>query len=302
MPPSATPGYLGKLHVKRGEPPCPFWRREEKEAGVFGKAGKQMGAKGLSPPTQGHGWPRSHLLQAGHLTIIDLSCPCVTAEAACSLFNVCLSLFLEQESTIGRVIALDEAHKYMTDTAECETLTQALLTTIRLQRHQGARVIISTQEPTISPKLLDLCSVTIVHRFTSPHWLRALKSHLAGATVLNKSHCVANADLGYSVDGSPICQDVGMELFAQILALRTGEALLFAPSAAVDVLTGTANDAMTKTPSSVPNSEDFLAPTVITGNGDADSVTDLLRLEHGFMKIYVRKRITQDGGGSVMAG
>jgi len=55
-------------------------------------------------------------------------------------------------------------------------------------------------------------------------------------------------------------------------------------------------------PSSVPNSEDFLAPTVITGNGDADSVTDLLRLEHGFMKIYVRKRITQDGGGSVMAG
>ncbi|KAJ6436754.1 Nitrogen assimilation transcription factor nit-4 [Purpureocillium lavendulum] len=47
---------------------------------------------------------------AGQLTIVDLSCPCVTAEAACALFNICLSLFLEQPSTIGRVVALDEAH------------------------------------------------------------------------------------------------------------------------------------------------------------------------------------------------
>ncbi|KAJ4011518.1 hypothetical protein NW752_008522 [Fusarium irregulare] len=32
-------------------------------------------------------------LKAGQLTIVDLSCPCVTAEAACSLFNICLSRF-----------------------------------------------------------------------------------------------------------------------------------------------------------------------------------------------------------------
>ncbi|KAI6610416.1 hypothetical protein MCOR14_011963 [Pyricularia oryzae] len=51
--------------------------------------------------------------EAGKLTIVDLSCPCVPAQTACSLFNICLSLFLEQESKIGRVVALDEAHKFM---------------------------------------------------------------------------------------------------------------------------------------------------------------------------------------------
>ncbi|KAK7431678.1 hypothetical protein QQZ08_001897 [Neonectria magnoliae] len=29
--------------------------------------------------------------KAGQLTIVDLSCPCVTAEVACSLFGICLS-------------------------------------------------------------------------------------------------------------------------------------------------------------------------------------------------------------------
>ncbi|KAK3331156.1 hypothetical protein B0H66DRAFT_598651 [Apodospora peruviana] len=100
---------------------------------------------------------------------VDLSCPCVTAELAYSLSNICLSLFLEQDSAkVGRVVALDEAHKYMNELAECQTLTENLLSTIRLQRHLGARVLIATQEPTISHKLLDLCSVTVVHRFTSP--------------------------------------------------------------------------------------------------------------------------------------
>jgi hypothetical protein len=50
-------------------------------------------------------------IKPGSLTIVDLSCPCVTAEGACSIFNICLSLFLEQHTTVGRVIGLDEAHK-----------------------------------------------------------------------------------------------------------------------------------------------------------------------------------------------
>jgi len=51
------------------------------------------------------------ITQPGHLTIVDLSCPCVTPENACSLFNICLSLFVEQSSAGGRIVALDEAHK-----------------------------------------------------------------------------------------------------------------------------------------------------------------------------------------------
>ncbi|TQS33431.1 hypothetical protein Golomagni_06225, partial [Golovinomyces magnicellulatus] len=73
--------------------------------------------------------------KAGRLTIVDLSCPCITAAMACSLFTICLSLFIEQKSNIGRVVALDEAHKYMTDSVESQQLTESLLSTIRLQRH-----------------------------------------------------------------------------------------------------------------------------------------------------------------------
>ena len=42
---------------------------------------------------------------------MDLSCPCISAETACSMFNTCLSIFLEQDMTTGRVVVLDEAHK-----------------------------------------------------------------------------------------------------------------------------------------------------------------------------------------------
>jgi hypothetical protein len=47
----------------------------------------------------------------GSLTIVDLSCPFVDENAACALFSICLSLFLERRSAGGRIIGLDEAHK-----------------------------------------------------------------------------------------------------------------------------------------------------------------------------------------------
>ena len=46
----------------------------------------------------------------GSLTIIDLTDPLVDAASACSLFDICLGIFLE-DGQVGRVIALDEAHK-----------------------------------------------------------------------------------------------------------------------------------------------------------------------------------------------
>ena len=49
--------------------------------------------------------------KAGELTIVDLSCPFVEEGAACALFNICLQLFLEGRQDIGRLVALDEAHK-----------------------------------------------------------------------------------------------------------------------------------------------------------------------------------------------
>lgn len=194
-------------------------------------------------------------------------------------------------------MALDEAHKYMNDSGEASALTEQLLATIRLQRHLGARVVISTQEPTVSPRLLDLCSVTVVHRFTSPEWLRALRRHLAGAEetagMLARAAGGAGAgsDSGASSDsgvddvldglvdtvGTLSLKDPGVamgqmqaaaSLFAQIVELRVGEALMFSPNA----LVGVGSDGAAR------------------------------KLGSGMLKVRVRNRVTEDGGRSVMAG
>lgn len=258
--------------------------------------------------------------EPGRLTIVDLSCPCITDMTACALFNICLSLFLEQDSEVGRIVALDEAHKYMKDSAECQILTESLLSAIRLQRHLAARVFISTQEPTISPKLMDLCSVTIVHRFTSPEWLNALQSHLAGASKLAGSIERSSA----SVPSTARRPDAPLaDIFAQIVRLRTGEALLFAPSAAigmrmeaVKVMKPTeagrlfADDSTSSTESHESESElvsKWMQPVAASLNGKRAMPPKKLRpvealcLAYGVLKIHIRQRVTADGGKSIFA-
>lgn len=182
---------------------------------------------------------------------------------ACLLFNICLSLFLEQKSDVGRVVALDEAHKYLGQSGESQVLTESLLQAVRLQRHLGVRMFISTQEPTISPKLLDLCTVTIVHRFSSPDWLRTLRRHLANEDATP----VDGAD-----SATPGQTRAATNLFFRITALRTGHGLVFAPSA----LIGRSRDA----------------------GGSADG---FCRNASEPTTIQVRSRLTRDGGRTVMA-
>ncbi|RKF63884.1 putative p-loop containing nucleoside triphosphate hydrolase [Erysiphe neolycopersici] len=203
-------------------------------------------------------------IQPGTVTIVDLSCPCVTSDAACALFNMCLSLFLEQPTKIGRIIALDEAHKYMNSSTEAMTLTSTLLSAIRLQRHLGTRIFISTQEPTISPTLLDLCSITIVHRFTSPNWLQCLRKHIA-ALDHNQAELESNekplSENSPPTNLVPFKINSKKDILQQIVKLDVGNALLFAPSAVVDV----------------------------------DQ-----KLGMDYLKIKVRNRLTTDGGKSIM--
>jgi hypothetical protein len=102
------------------------------------------------------------------------------------------------------------------------------------------------------------CSITIVHRFTSPEWLRCLRLHLA-----------ALSDIEEETAKNPKAKV--MNIFNLIVKLRIGEALLFAPGAAIDV----------------EKSE----------HGE----NSVKRLGTGYLKIKVRARITEDGGKSVMA-
>ncbi|KAI1660263.1 hypothetical protein F4813DRAFT_401205 [Daldinia decipiens] len=189
--------------------------------------------------------------EPGSLTIVDLSDPFLSSDDACSLFTICLSIFLEGRNKCGRIVALDEAHKFLTQAGEAKILTGDLLSIIRQQRHTGTRVLVATQEPTLSPELIDLSNVTFVHRFLSPSWFETLKKHLAGAKEQNSGD--ANV------------------LFEAIIALQTGEALLFCPTAQIDV------------------------------DKSTNKRTQVKPLGNGHVKIKIRKRLTADGGKSIMA-
>lgn len=123
--------------------------------------------------------------------------------------------------------------------------------------------MISTQEPTLSPKLIDLSDTTFVHRFLSPAWFTTLQNHLAGAHSASRH-----------LNGTANSHDKW--LFDNIVGLRTGEALVFSPTAHLTVASG-------------------------HKDGPASSLSAVRPLGNGFAKLRVRRRITADGGRSVTA-
>ncbi|EFR02107.1 hypothetical protein MGYG_05109 [Nannizzia gypsea CBS 118893] len=184
------------------------------------------------------------------ITILDLSCPFVDKSTACILFRIATRLFLDSHTSRGKMIVADEAHKYMTDdTPATMELTEEFLNIVRQQRHHGVRLVISTQEPTISPRLIDLCSMTIIHRFSSPEWYQSIRNHIT---------------IGYMKDNSAP-EDAEDGLY-QISNLRTGEALVFAPSAYI-----------------------------------LDENQSMRDTKHRAFKLAVRKRVTWDGGQSILS-
>jgi len=142
---------------------------------------------------------------AGEITIMDLSDNQLTSATACVLFKLGMENFLKSSAS-GKMVVLDEAHKYMGDTPGAHYFTDGLARAIREMRHEGLRVIISTQEPTVANELIALCSITIIHRFSSPTWYSALKRHI-------------------------IAMDDEKNMLRQIENLSTGEALVYAPTA-----------------------------------------------------------------------
>jgi hypothetical protein len=165
----------------------------------------------------------------GTLTIVDLTDPVVDADTACALFNICLSVFIQQ-TKCGKIVALDEAHNYMSEDIEgANAFTEKLLRTVREQRHQAVRVVIATQEPSINTQLLDLCSITMVHRCTSPAWFKVLKDHIAALYVNSLTSSTRDEAVNSKDDKA---------LFQEIVQLKLGESLLFCSTAAVNVVEG----------------------------------------------------------------
>ncbi|OCH90737.1 hypothetical protein OBBRIDRAFT_834829 [Obba rivulosa] len=188
--------------------------------------------------------------KAGQLTIIDLSDPFVDSAAACGVFEIITRLFIRADVRTGKVLVVDEAHKYLDANKGKSGLTKALLSLVRQQRHLAMRVIISTQEPTVVPPvLLDLCNVAILHRFSSPAWWEHLVKHVSAK--------------------------LSDDAFDRLVKLTAGEALILAPSG-MDVVKG-------------------------DGKGGASKTATVLdRFGRRYLLVKTRKRVTADGGASLL--
>ena len=142
------------------------------------------------------------LVAGGTLVVADMTDPMLAPAEANGVFQVLLEQFRQKKTDCGKVVVCDEAHKYFDGKSKGgDGLAGAIVDTVRLMRHEGIRVIVSTQSPlTMPPELLELSSVAVCHNFHSIDWYKYMASKL------------------------PLAADG----FSMVQALKPGEALMFA--------------------------------------------------------------------------
>lgn len=116
------------------------------------------------------------LLKPGRLIIVDLRDEFIVKDEALGLFVIMLNIFSSVTEYDGKhfnkFIVFDEAHKYMDN----KDLTGTIVTSIREMRHKGVNIMIASQDPPSLPiDIIELSSVLVLHKFTSPGWLKHIK-------------------------------------------------------------------------------------------------------------------------------
>jgi hypothetical protein len=118
----------------------------------------------------------SRLFRPGRAVIVDLRDEWIEKEEALVLFVVLMRIFARasgEGAPFNRLVIFDEAHKYFGDV----DMMAEVVETIREARHHGTSVVIASQDPLCIPRaVIELSSMLVLHRFTSPTWLRHLKS------------------------------------------------------------------------------------------------------------------------------
>jgi hypothetical protein len=115
-------------------------------------------------------------IKPNQLVVVDLTDPLLSPDEAESIFEVVLEDFQNKSVPSGKLVALDEAHKYMSSKSG---LSNAIVMMIRLMRHEGTRILISTQSPMCLPvEVLELSSLVAIHRFHSSDWFEYLRKKI----------------------------------------------------------------------------------------------------------------------------
>lgn len=126
---------------------------------------------------------RQHICP-GRLIIVDLRDELIEKDEALGLFVVMLKILSTAEhhgQPFNKLIVFDEAHNYM-DTGFIKEVTGV----VREMRHRGTTVLIASQDPPSVPRsIIELSSQIIIHRFSSPAWLRHVQKGAVALKELN---------------------------------------------------------------------------------------------------------------------
>lgn len=112
-------------------------------------------------------------MKPGRLIIVDLRDEFIEKDEALGLFVVMLNIFSGVKTVDGqkfnKFIVFDEAHKYMNN----KDLVDSITTAIREMRHKGVSIMIASQDPMSLPtEIIELSSIVVLHRFSSPAWVK----------------------------------------------------------------------------------------------------------------------------------
>lgn len=127
----------------------------------------------------------SQYLRPGRLIIVDLRDEFIEKDEALGLFVVMLNIFSGVMKVDGQAfnkfIVFDEAHKYMNN----KELVDSITTAIREMRHKGVSVMIASQDPMSLPtEIIELSSIVIMHKFSSPAWVKHVQKAITALQTL----------------------------------------------------------------------------------------------------------------------
>ena len=127
----------------------------------------------------------SQYLRPGRLIIVDLRDEFIEKDEALGLFVVMLNIFSSVMQVDGKAfnkfIVFDEAHKYMNN----KELVDSITTAIREMRHKGVSVMIASQDPMSLPtEIIELSSIVIMHKFSSPAWVKHVQKAITALQTL----------------------------------------------------------------------------------------------------------------------
>ena len=130
------------------------------------------------------------LLKPGRLIIVDLRDEFMDEDEAMCLFLSMMDVFAavkdDDGSPLGKLMVFDEAHKLLRK----DGIVGAAASAFGDVRRKGVSVVLASHDPAAMPlPLVELSSVVMLHRFSSPAWI----AHLQKA--ITALHALSPADM-----------------------------------------------------------------------------------------------------------